>query len=199
MDKSELVIQTKLAFDFIQKLYFESSYLIKEVEGLLSQESEEFVLGRGSGYAITTRSSNGLDSSLVNYWMCKKLSVFFIPKSSTRFIKGQTITHIEDNPKVIYMRLILHHNDNHEPSILIGVLKNFGKQGNKWPEKVEQVMNHIEYNETKVFSDGGNINYKDAYVSFMGRLLCINLYEINSSEEIVKLIIKPTLKLFRED
>jgi len=34
-DKSEVIHQTTLAFDFIQKLYLEVSYLIKEIEGIL--------------------------------------------------------------------------------------------------------------------------------------------------------------------
>ena len=42
MNKSELIAQTRLAFEFIQKLYFEISYLIKEMEGLLAEEEEEF-------------------------------------------------------------------------------------------------------------------------------------------------------------
>jgi len=45
MEKTELITQTQLAFDFIQKLYFEVSYLIKEVEGQLAQEEEGFMLG----------------------------------------------------------------------------------------------------------------------------------------------------------
>ena len=49
MDRSEIVQQTKLAFDFIQKLYFEVSYLIKEIEGLFAEEEEGFILCRPSG------------------------------------------------------------------------------------------------------------------------------------------------------
>lgn len=40
MNKKEIVEQTKLAFDLLEKLYFESSYLIKEIEGILSQEEQ---------------------------------------------------------------------------------------------------------------------------------------------------------------
>ena len=38
-----LEMQTRNALTFVQKLYFEISYLIKEVEGLLHLEDEEFV------------------------------------------------------------------------------------------------------------------------------------------------------------
>ena len=37
MNKNEIVDQTRLAFDYIQKLYLETSYFIKEVEGLLGK------------------------------------------------------------------------------------------------------------------------------------------------------------------
>ena len=36
MEKKKVVEQTKLAFEFIQKLYHEIAYLIKEVEGQLA-------------------------------------------------------------------------------------------------------------------------------------------------------------------
>ena len=42
IDKSGIVQQTNLAFDFIQKLNLEVSYLIKEVEAMLSEEEERF-------------------------------------------------------------------------------------------------------------------------------------------------------------
>ena len=46
IEKSDLPKQTKLAFDFIQKLYLEISYMIKEIEGLLYEQEEKFVIGR---------------------------------------------------------------------------------------------------------------------------------------------------------
>jgi hypothetical protein len=197
MNKPELISQTKLAFDYIQKLYFEVSYLIKEVEGLLSEEAEEFVIGRGSGYAVTARSSSGLDPALVNLWMYKKFAVFFIPKANTHLVKGQTITHFEGNPKIFYMRIVLDDKDIPEPSIYCGVLKDFKKK--KPPMvKIEQAMTTIEYNENKVFSDYGNIEYADPLVSFKGKLARTNLFDINTSEDIGKKLIEPALKLFRE-
>jgi hypothetical protein len=198
MNKPELISQTKLAFDFIQKLYLEVSYLIKEVEGLLSEEPEEFVIGRASGYAVTTRSSNGLEPNLVNIWMFRKLAVFFIPNASTKLVKGQTITHFEDDPKIIYLRIILDDKDLSEPSVYCGVLKNFKKKQKTWPEKFEQLMTSLEYNENKVFNDYGNIKYDEANISFTGKLIQANLYDINTADEIVEKIIEPVLKIFRE-
>jgi len=42
MEKSEIIEQTKVAFDFIQRLYLETSYFIKEIEGILKLEDEDF-------------------------------------------------------------------------------------------------------------------------------------------------------------
>lgn len=48
MNKTELVEQTYLAFDFLTKLFHESAYLIKEIEGLLGKEPEDFLIGKPS-------------------------------------------------------------------------------------------------------------------------------------------------------
>ena len=55
-NKSEVATQIKNAFDFIQKLYNESSYLIKEIEGQLGESDLRFQILRPSGYGITTRN-----------------------------------------------------------------------------------------------------------------------------------------------
>ena len=44
MNKDKLIKQTENAFEFVQKLYFECSYLIKELEGLLAEEKENFIM-----------------------------------------------------------------------------------------------------------------------------------------------------------
>jgi hypothetical protein len=198
MDKTELITQTKLAFDFIQKLYYEVSYLFKEIEGLLSEEDEEFLFGRASGYAVTARSSNGLESAYVKLWMYKKIAVFFIPKSSTKLEGGQTITRIIDNPKIIYIRVVLEDKDIKEPLIYFGILKDFIKKGEKGPVKIEQLMANIDYYEAKVFKNDGSVDYEDANASFKGKLSHVGLYDINNSEDIVKKILTPLLKQFRE-
>lgn len=197
MEKKELISQTKLAFEFIQKLYLEVSYLIKEVEGLLAQEEEEFIIGRPSGYAVATRNSAGLDPINVNLWLYRKLSVFFVPKSSTKTFKGQTITHLGEKHKILYLRAVLDDKNIREPIIYFGVLQNFEKKRKGWPEKIEQVMAHIEYNETKVFDGGKDIDYEDAYITFKGNLVSANLYDINSSQEIAEKLIMPGLNIFR--
>jgi hypothetical protein len=198
MEKSELITQTKLAFDFIQKLYYEVSYLFKEIEGLLSEEDEEFVFGRASGYAVTARTSNGLDPTLVRFWMFKKIAVFFIPKSFTKLEGGQTITRFEVNPKIIYIRVVLDDKDIKEPLIYFGVLKDFIKKEKKWLVKVEQIMASIEYNEARAFKSDGSVDFEDGNASFKGKLSHVDLYDISNSADIVKKIITPLLKQFRE-
>jgi hypothetical protein len=194
----EVIVQTKLAFDFLQKLYLEITYLIKELEGQLAQEDEEFIIGRPSGYGVTTRNSTGLETVNVNLWIYKKLSVFFVPKNSTQLSRGQTITRFGPDSKILYFRFILDDKELQEPVIFFGVLKNLVKKKKGWPEKIEQVMAHFEYNEHRVFSGGQNIEYEDGYLTFTGRLLSVNLYDIDSSQDISEKLITPALKLFRE-
>jgi len=81
--RAEIIEQTNLAFDFILKLYLEVSYLIKEIEGMLYELEEKFVIGRSGGYHISARSSTGLESSNVSFWLMRKLGVFFIPENKT--------------------------------------------------------------------------------------------------------------------
>ena len=65
-NKSGIIEQTNLAFDFIQKLNLEVSYLIKEVEAMLSEEGERFIIGNPAGYGISARSSTGLETANVS-------------------------------------------------------------------------------------------------------------------------------------
>lgn len=198
MEKKEVIQQTALAFDFIQKLYFEVSYLIKEIEGLLAEEDERFIIGRPSGYAITSRNSSGLEPLLVNLWALKKMSVCFIPETKTKLTGGVTNTAFDETLKIIYLRIILNEKEISEPHIMMGVLYGFEDKQRQWPTKFEQLMAHIEYNETRVFVDKETLDYDDTRTRFKGKLFKVNLYDINSSEDIVKRLLKPVLKIYRE-
>ena len=197
-EKQEIVQQTRAAFDLIQKLYLEISYLIKEVEGLLREEDEKFIIGRPSGYAVTCRSSTGLETGNVNQWLMRKFSVCFIPEDLTKTEKGQTFTDITSNLKVIYMRFTLTGKEIDEPEIQFGVLHSVEKKPNaKWLKKFEHLMGHLEYNSEKIFNKTPNVDYSDAYVSVKGRLHKSHLFDIKDSETIVEKIIKPCLKIYR--
>ncbi len=198
MDKQEIVKQTKLVFDFLQKLYLEVSYFIKEVEGLLEKEDEEFTIGRPGGYGITTNRSAGLETVNVELWPLRKMAVFFVPKESTQVKGGQTITSIGPKTKVIYLRIVLDGKNISQPLVYAGVLFDFKKKGKTFPEKMEHFMGHIEYHENRVFSNPKSIAFEDGYLSFKGELFTCHLYDLNSSEEIYKKIVVPALKLFRK-
>jgi hypothetical protein len=199
MNTQDVIEQTRLAFDFIQKLYFEVSYFIKEVEGLLAEEDEKFVIGRPSGYGITTRSSTGLETNNIHLWLLRRLAVFFVPETSTQRKGGQTITKLEGN-RVIYLRIVLDDRELAEPTVSFGVLHSFVKKSapGAWPTKVEHLMGHFEYIDAKVFKDPESIDYEDSRFGFKGQLLSASLYGMSDSEQIASQIIAPTLSLFRQ-
>lgn len=198
-DKSGLIQQTNLAFDFLQKLYMETSYLIKEIEGLLGEEEERFIIGKPNGYHITTRSSTGLEAKNVNLWLLRKFAVFFAREEKTQLKAGQTITPIGQELKVLHLRVMLNDEGLSEPAIYSGVLYNiYAKPIEKRIKKFESLMSHIEYHEQGVFKNIEDINYEDASVSFQGELIKRNLFDINDSDTIVEEIIKPSLELYRK-
>lgn len=199
MSKLEIVEQTRLAFDFLQKLYLEVSYLIKEIEGLLYEEEEKFVIGRSSGYAISTRSSTGLESTNVAMWLTRKFSVFFVPEECTKVDGGQTVTEVKHGLKVLHTSIVLDDPKITEPLIYSGALFDIHQKPQaKWIKKFENIMSHLEYNREKVFKNTENLEYEDAYLKLRGRFIRSNLFDIKDSESIVELLIKPTLKLYRK-
>jgi len=193
--KKELIEQSELAFDFIQKLYLEVSYLIKEIEVILNDEVEEFVIGKPGGYAVSSKSSSGLESKYVKLWLLRKFAVFFVPQESTEKKGGQLITKINKDLKVIYLRFKLNDTALKEPEIIMGVLHDIETK-NKW-EKFEHLMGFFEYNDEKVFKDINNIQYEDATVSLKGKLHKVNLFELNDSQAIKSKLVEPTLALYR--
>jgi len=197
-NKTEIVEQTKLAFDFLQKLYLETSYLVKEIEGVLNEESEKFIIGRPSGYGITSKSSTGLEASSVPTWLLKKFAVFFVEEDITETKGGATNTKLDPSLKVIYLRLLLDDPKVQEPTIYSGVLYRIEKNPeNKRLTKFEHVMTLLEYKDNKAFINPLKIDYEDSYLSIKGKFISKNLYDIVDSEAIRKLIIEPSLKIYR--
>jgi len=195
MDKQVLVQQTSLAFDFLQKLYLEVSYLIKEIEGMLSEEEEHFLIGKGSGYAVTARSSNGLEAYNVHLWPLRTFSVFFVPEIFTN-VKGRaTNTGFVEGLKTILLKFYLDGNDITEPYIFVGTMYDMENKKENYP-KFEYLISHIEYNHNKIFTDD-TVEYEDGYFKFKGQFFRVNLFDINSGEEIRRLIMEPALRIFR--
>lgn len=198
-EKSVLIDQTGLAFEFLSKLYFEVSYLIKEMEGLLNQEEEKFLIGKPSGYGISTRSSTGLEPANVGLWLLKKMAVFFVPEVMTKIEKGMTRTDVTPELKVLYLRIILDGRSTKQPVVYLGPLFGIENKGRaKWISKFEHMMNHIEYNDQKVLGNPRKVNYEDAYLTIRGELLKVNLFDITDSEAVTTRLIKPSLQLYRE-
>jgi len=197
-NKEQIVEQCKLAFDFTQKLFLEVSYFIKEVEGMLLEEG--FIIGRPSGYQISARSSSGLEPVNVNMWLLRKFAVFFAPKDAIEFERGQTKLLVEEPAKVLYLRVILDDNKLSEPMVYAGTLYDIQKTpSTKWIKKFEQAMQHIEYNDGKIFSgDLQNMDYEDAHIKLKGHLLEIPLFEINDSDAISEKVVKPCLSLYEQ-
>ena len=150
-NKSKIVEQTNLAFDFIEKLYLESSYLIKKIAGILNEEEEKFVIGKPGGSGISSIGSKRLEANNVRMWLIKKFSVFFLPEEKTVKRGGATITKIGKDLKVLYLRIIFYDKNIKEPAIYSGALYNIEKKPeNKFISKFEHVMSNLEYNDNKV-------------------------------------------------
>lgn len=194
MDK-DLVVQAKSAFDFIQKLYFEISYLIKEIEGILQEE--ELVIGRPSGYGVSTKTSTGLESNNVENWLPKSFTVFFCQKDLSKMNQGITITNIQNSLKVLLIHIELFDKGINNPKITYAIIADIVSKKSKW-EKFEYLLSRFAYNGKKIFSNGPNIEYEDGYCSFKGKFHTENLFSINSSEELKKKIVDPMLELYRK-
>lgn len=196
--KNELAEQSKLAFDFIQKLYFEVSYLIKEVESNLNEQEENFIIGRPGGYSVSGRTSSGLEANNVKLWLMKRFAVYFAPVDFTITVKGQQKTPITGELKLLYMRFTLEDESINEPKIIFGVLYNLvDKKRHHDFEKFDRWMGHIEYCEHKVFSNPKDLQYEDAHIMMSGKFITLNLFDINDSVSIKEKIVDPMLDLYR--
>lgn len=196
-DKKEIANQIKNAFDFIQKLYYESSYLIKEIEGQLGESEYRFQILRPSGYSVSARSSTGLEPNNVNLWLLRKFAVAFVEEGKTEIQKGQNFTEINDKLKVLYFKIILDDKNQHEPQLLFGVFYEI-KQFKDWVKKFENLMTHFEYVDNKLFAKFPNIDYEDGKFKLKGKFKKVDLLDINSSNELIEKVINPAIKLFEK-
>lgn len=195
MEKSNVIEQTKLAFDFIQRLYLETSYFIKEVEGMLQQEEEEFTILKPAGYAISGFRSVGLESALVEQWCIRKGAVFFVAKDDTDLVRGQTVTKIKPNLKLIVVRFVLNDKDLDAPEVWAGVVSDITQK--KEYSKFEYHIWKFVYHDKKIFRDTRENTYEDNECSFKVSLFKQPLYGISTAEDIQKEIVKPVLTIYR--
>ena len=145
--KKELVEQATNVFDFMQKLYLEISYLIKELESILRQE--EFIMARPQGYAITTRTSTGLEPENVVQWFMRSCTVFFIPKEMTELRKGQTHTKFKEDLRVMFFHIKLLDREIKEPRVFIGCLTKIKSKRSTFT-KFENLTSEFSYNHEKI-------------------------------------------------
>jgi len=195
MKKTEIAKQIKNAFDFIQKLYNESSYLIKEIEGQLAENEYRFQFLKTSGYAISGRSSNGLELNNVNFWLLRKFGVAFVEETNTELKKGQNFTEINQDLKVIYIRIVLDDKNESAPQLIFGVLYEIEKHKD-WIKKFENLMGQFEYVDNKMFAKFPNVDYEDGNFKIKGKFMKVSLIEINSSDELIEKVINPVIKIY---
>lgn len=193
----DVIKQTKNAFDFVQKLFFEISYLIKEMEGMVREEEEKFIIVRPSGYHVSTRTSTGLEPIYVENWLPKVFAVSFVPEEMTKIQAGQSITKLEEDPKLLLIYIEVMGRELTQPKITFGTVYNI-KSKRKQYYKFEHFMTSFIYSGKKIFQNISNINYEDTYFSFKGKFKQINLFSIENSNDIRKKIVEPIIKLFRE-
>jgi hypothetical protein len=178
----------------MQKLYLEISYLIKELESVLRQE--EFVMARPQGYAITTRTSTGLEPENVVQWFMRSCTVFFVPREMTEFRKGQTHTKFRKDLKVMFFHIKLLGKEMKEPTIYLGCIAHITNKRST-VKKFEQLGWEFSYNSEKVLSKCPVIDYEDIACVFKGKCKREKLFSINNSNDIRKKIIEPMLELYR--
>ena len=193
---NKLAQQTQNAFDFVQKLYFEISYLIKEIEVLLQREEENFIIARASGYAVTSRTSSGLEPVYVDIWLPKTMTVAFVPEDKMASHKGQTVTPFQDDLRVIVLHIEVTGKSISEPRVLAGYIENIQPKGT-WAKKFEQLMTQFSYNHAKIFNSLPIIGYESRECLFTGEVVEKPLYSINSSEAVAGLVAE-ILDLYRK-
>jgi len=192
----DLLRQTKNAFDFVQKLYFEISYLIKEVEGLLEQEEGNFVIGRPTGYGVTTKTSSGLGSVYVDNWLPKTFTVFFGPQEKMELQKGGiTATPFDDSLKVLLLHIDVLGKTLPAPRLLIGCIYNIRNKRSDY-KKFENLMSEFSYYNQKIFASLPDINYEDSYCSFNGYFIEYPLFSICNSDDVAQ-VVNQMLEIYR--
>ncbi len=199
-----LVEQNKRAFNFIEELYVESSFLIKEIEHYLK---DNFKIGKPSGYQISSPSSTGLASDdKVKSWLLRGFAVFFVDKKKTYPKGSNTVTKINKDLKVIYIKIIFYDKDSEskgmeEPTIYSGVLYDIERLAGS-PDgykKFENIIGHIEKNWNNFFTNIKKNGYNHKHIKVKGKFIENKLFDINNSEEINDKIIKPLLELYKKN
>ncbi|NPV54714.1 MAG: hypothetical protein HPY71_14560 [Firmicutes bacterium] len=161
--------QSRRAFEFVQKLYHEVSYMIREIEAALADEPEKFAICKPGGYGISTVASRRLEPVFVNQWLIRRFSVYFVPENRTQTIAGTSKTEFASDLKALCLRVVM---DDKEiaPSVFFGVIYNITTTSPKL-QKFEELISHIESQAQKVFANPERIEYEDGSAKFAGKLV----------------------------
>lgn len=198
MDKKTINEQANIAFEFMNKLYFETSYFIKEVEGLLKKEEENFNIGRTRGYSISVGTATGLEYP--DWWWYKKFSVFFVQDNMVETKGGRTTTTFQKGLKIIYLMVVLTDKGVTVPKVAIGVLHEIlCKSKDRYGKFEDSTVNYLDpiwqmAHKHHNFSLG---SFEDNALAFKGKFIVKDLFDINSTQDIQKKLLEPTLKQFR--
>lgn len=193
---SNLAEQTQNAFEFIEKLYLETSYLIKEVEGQLQQMAEAFVILRPSGYHVSALTSQGLEAKNVGYWLRKRLAVAFVPEGMTDLRSGQTHTPFSDDLRVMFLAIVYYSADLNEPTAFFGYVDRIKNKAKNY-KKFEHTMWEFASPTTNMLNRGAKISFDDGYCSMSGEVKKLKLYSLKTNEDVRKKLVEPMVKLYR--
>ena len=185
------------AFEYVQKFYLETSYLIKEVEGHLEKEPEKFAICRGNGYTVSSYTSAGLDPRQVTCWIPSTIAVAFVPEKATKTTKGFTETPFDKSLRVLIMHVEVYWGQMARPVIYCGLLEKI-KCKQRDMKKFEKLMFQFAYNPDEVFAKLPKIDYEDRHCSFAGHAHTVPLLSIASAQDVKDKLVDPMLKLYRK-
>jgi hypothetical protein len=200
VNKKEMKEQADLAFEFIEKFYFEASYLIKEIEGILRREDEKFIIGHPGGYKITVGSSTSLNYP--DFWWHKKFSVFFIEEDMTRKQGSNTLTSFKEqkNIKLIYLIMNLFDDDISSPKVAMGIVYDINSKTEDNLKKFETVTSWYLDRFWELAKKNPNFkegDFEDKYIKFKGKFMKKDLFDINNTEDVKNKLLSPVLKEYR--
>ncbi|MDR2971417.1 MAG: hypothetical protein LBU83_05760 [Bacteroidales bacterium] len=206
--KSGKANQIKNAFNVIQNLYHESSYLIREIKGLLSENERKFQLF-SDGDCICSRTSIGLEPKEVSAWALRKFAVAFVEKSMVNLanlddsrmenLKLQnglaSCTKINENFKMLYLRFLLDAENQSEPQLIFGVFYDI-KFYKDWVKKRGNILIAIEYADDKLFAQFPNVDYENDILKLKGKLKKVNLSDIKKTDKLIEKVVIPAIQMY---
>ena len=193
MTHERLPADTRSALTFIDALYHEIALLIREVEDAL--EGHGFIIGKPSGYGVTTRSSAGLEPQYVAQWLSRSFTVFFVPAGDTTSNQGVTKTHAKPDLRLLLLHIELPGPHSDQARILGGVIEDIeflhGQQ-----KKFENFMSRFALYGHRMFTTPAAVTYRDSYFAFRGRFTEEPLFAMTDTATIHDRIVAPMLEFW---